>query len=102
MKFFVLLYHQDRPSFLRDILNDLNIIISKNVHQPKCKKIKKSEFNDEEDCYYCYIYNSSTYLHQMNHYINYISTKTDAQINCIKKKISFIIFLVKKRKSIIY
>ena len=92
MKFFVLLYHQDRPSFLRDILNDLNIIISKNVHQPKCKKLKKSEFNDEEDCYYCYIYNSSTYLHQMNHYINYISIKTDAEINCIKNQFPLLYF----------
>ena len=95
MKFYVLLYHQDRPSFLREILNNLNIIISKNVHIPKCKKITNTEFTDEEDCYYCYKYNSTTYLQQMNQYINYISTKTDAEINCIRKQFPLLYIWIK-------
>ena len=95
MKFFVLMYHQDRPTFLREILNDLNLIISKNVHIPKCKKITNYEFNEELDCYYCYKYNSATYLQQMNHYINYISIKTEAEINCIKQQFPLLYFWIK-------
>ena len=78
IKFLNNIYYQEQPYFLKEILFELNDIISKRIHNPKCqKKIDK--------CYYCQIYNSQEFINQMNFYIQAIVTKDKFNYNCVKK-----------------
>ena len=78
IKFLNNIYYQDQPNFLKEIFFELNDIISKRVHSPKCqKKIDK--------CYYCQTFNSQEFLNQTNFYIQAIVTKDKFNYNCVKK-----------------
>ena len=87
IKFFNMLYYQEQPIVIKDILMELNINLLKNVHNPKCKENNNlSQFEDSDDnkCYYCHLYNYHEFSHQMNNFLSLVKKKNKIEKNIIE------------------
>ena len=100
IKFFNMLYYQEQPMVIKDILMDLNLNFLKNVHNPKCKETHSlSQFEDSDDnkCYYCHIYNYHEFTQQMNNFLSLIQKKNKIEKNVFENNFPMLFKYFKKQ-----
>ena len=79
IKFFNMLYYNERPKKLRNLLKELNLKLSKVIHFPKCKESNK-DYDDENVCFFCHKYSLNAFEIQINKFIEF------KNYNIIKQK----------------
>ena len=82
IKFFNMLYYNERPQKLRILLKELNLKLSKVIHFPKCKESSNNnkDYEDENVCFFCHKYSLNAFEIQINKYMEFKNN------NIIKQK----------------